>query len=191
MFKKLIDFDKWLFTKINQSSANSLFDTIMPFFREPLVWIPLYLFFILYAIYNFPKKALTWIIGMGLTATTTDIISSRIIKPLIGRKRPCNDVEMIDTIRLLISNCGQNGSFTSSHAANHFGIAMFIYITMRNIWGNYTYLFFIWAALISYAQVYVGVHYPFDILGGAIVGCAAGYFSAKIFTKKMGLISLT
>ena len=191
MFKKLIDFDKWLFTKINQSSANSLFDTIMPFFREPLVWIPLYLFFILYAIYNFPKKALAWIIGMGLTATTTDIISSRIIKPFIGRKRPCNDVEMIDTIRLLISNCGQNGSFTSSHAANHFGIAMFIYITMRNIWGNYTYLFFIWAALISYAQVYVGVHYPFDILGGAIVGCAAGYFSAKIFTKKMGLISLT
>ncbi len=191
MFKKLIDFDKWLFTKINQTSANSLFDTILPFFREPLVWIPLYLFFILYAIYNFPKKALTWIIGMGLTATTTDIISSRIIKPLIGRKRPCNDVEMIDTIRLLISNCGQNGSFTSSHAANHFGIAMFIYITMRNIWGNYTYLFFIWAALISYAQVYVGVHYPFDILGGAIVGCAAGYFSAKIFTKKMGLISLT
>ena len=191
MFKKLIDFDKWLFTKINQTSANSLFDTILPFFREPLVWIPLYLFFILYAIYNFPKKALTWIIGMGLTATTTDIISSRIIKPFIGRKRPCNDVEMIDTIRLLISNCGQNGSFTSSHAANHFGIAMFIYITMRNIWGNYTYLFFIWAALISYAQVYVGVHYPFDILGGAIVGCAAGYFSAKIFTKKMGLISLT
>ena len=190
MFKKLIDFDKWLFTKINQSSANSLFDTILPFFREPLVWIPLYLFFILYAIYNFPKKALAWIIGMGLTATTTDIISSRIIKPFIGRKRPCNDVEMIDTIRLLISNCGQNGSFTSSHAANHFGIAMFIYITMRNIWGNYTYLFFIWAALISYAQIYVGVHYPFDILGGAIVGCSAGYFIAKIFTKKIGSILL-
>ena len=190
MFKKLIDFDKWLFTKINQSSANSLFDTILPFFREPLVWIPLYLFFILYAIYNFPKKALGWIIGLGLTATTTDLISSRIIKPLIGRKRPCNDLEMIDTIRLLISNCGQNGSFTSSHAANHFGIAMFIYITMRNIWGNYTYLFFIWAALISFAQVYVGVHYPFDILGGAIVGCSAGYFIAKVFTKKIGSISL-
>ena len=190
MFKKLIDFDKWLFTKINQTSANSLFDTILPFFREPLVWIPLYLFFILYAIYNFPKKALGWIIGLGLTATTTDLISSRIIKPLIGRKRPCNDLEMIDTIRLLISNCGQNGSFTSSHAANHFGIAMFIYITMRNIWGNYTYLFFIWAALISFAQVYVGVHYPFDILGGAIVGCSAGYFIAKVFTKKIGSISL-
>ena len=190
MFKKLIDFDKWLFTKINQSFANSLFDTILPFFREPLVWIPLYLFFILYAIYNFPKKALGWIIGLGLTATTTDLISSRIIKPLIGRKRPCNDLEMIDTIRLLISNCGQNGSFTSSHAANHFGIAMFIYITMRNIWGNYTYLFFIWAALISFAQVYVGVHYPFDILGGAIVGCSAGYFIAKVFTKKIGSISL-
>ncbi len=190
MFKKLIDFDKWLFTKINQTTANSLFDAIMPFFRQPLVWIPLYLFFILFAIYNFPKKALSWIIGLGLTASITDIISSRIFKPLIGRERPCNDFEMVDTIRLLIPNCGQNGSFTSSHAANHFGIAMFIYITMRNSWGNYTYLFFIWAALISYAQVYVGVHFPFDILGGAIIGCSAGYFIATIFTKKIGSISL-
>jgi undecaprenyl-diphosphatase len=127
---------------------------------------------------------------LGLTATTTDLISSRIIKPFIGRKRPCNDLEMIDTIRLLLPSCGQNGSFTSSHAANHFGIAMFIYITMRNIWGNYTYLFFIWAALISYAQIYVGVHYPFDILGGAIVGCSAGYFIAMVYTKKIGSLLL-
>ena len=190
MFKKLIDFDKWLFTKINQTTANSLFDAIMPFFREALVWIPLYLFIILFAIYNFPKKALGWIIGLGLTASSTDLISSRIIKPFIGRKRPCNDLEMIDTIRLLLPSCGQNGSFTSSHAANHFGIAMFIYITMRNIWGNYTYLFFIWAALISYAQVYVGVHYPLDILGGAIVGCSAGYFIAMVYTKKIGSLLL-
>jgi undecaprenyl-diphosphatase len=67
---------------------------------------------------------------------------------------------------------------------------MFIYITMRNIWGNYTYLFFIWAALISYAQIYVGVHYPFDILGGAIVGCSAGYFIAMVYTKKIGSLLL-
>jgi membrane-associated phospholipid phosphatase len=186
MFNKLINFDKWLFSKINQSSANSFFDTVLPFFREPLSWIPLYLFFIIYAIYNFPKKALSWIIGMGLTAASTDLISSRIIKPLIGRKRPCNDLEIADTIRLLLPNCGQNGSFTSSHAANHFGIAMFIYITMKDSWGNYTYLFFLWAALISYAQVYVGVHFPFDIIGGAILGCAIGYCTAKVFTQKIG-----
>ena len=190
MFKKLIQFDKWLFAKINQTTANSIFDAVMPFFRQPLLWIPLYLFLIVFAIINFPKKAFGWIIGLGLTATVTDIVSSRIIKPLIGRTRPCNDFELVDTIRLLVPSCGQNGSFTSSHAANHFGIAMFVFMTMRPIWGNYTYLFFLWAALISYAQVYVGVHFPLDILGGTIIGCAAGYFIANIFTKKMGPLSV-
>ena len=185
MFKKLIDFDKWLFTKINQTTANSLFDAIMPFFRQPLVWIPLYLFFILFAIYNFPKKALSWIIGLGLTASITDIISSRIFKPFIGRERPCNDFEMVDTIRLLISNCGQNGSFTSSHAANHFSLAMFVFMSLQPLFKNYTYLFFVWAGIISYAQIYVGVHYPLDILAGTLIGLLMGYFGAIVYSKWM------
>jgi undecaprenyl-diphosphatase len=79
-----------------------------------------------------------------------------------------------------------NGSFTSSHATNHFAIATFIYQTMKKIsswWG----IAFIWAGLISYAQVYVGVHYPFDVLGGALIGSLAGFVAARLFNHQTGL----
>jgi membrane-associated phospholipid phosphatase len=146
-------------------------------------WVPLYLFLLVYAITNFPKKAASWIVGLAITPSITDLISSRLIKPAFARMRPCNDPTLVDSIRILVDHCGQNGSFTSSHAANHFGIAMFIWLTMKNVWGDYAAIFFIWAATISYAQVYVGVHFPLDVIGGAILGCLIGWLIATIFNR--------
>jgi len=184
MIKEIIKIDKALFKLINQHFVNDFLDTIMPFIREPLIWIPLYLFLLVYIIINFPKKSLPWIIGIALTSTFTDLISSRLIKPYFARTRPCNDPSLFDTIRILVDHCGQNGSFTSSHAANHFGIAMFIWITMRNVWGNFASVFFVWAGLISYAQVYVGVHFPLDVLGGALLGSIIGWLTGTFFITK-------
>jgi undecaprenyl-diphosphatase len=184
MIKEIINIDKTLFKLINQHFVNDFLDAIMPFIREKLIWIPLYLFLLVYIIINFPKKSLPWIIGIALTPTFTDLISSRLIKPYYDRIRPCNDPTLFDTIRILVNHCGQNGSFTSSHAANHFGIAMFIWITMKNVWGNYVSVFFVWAGLISYAQVYVGVHFPMDVLGGALLGCGIGWLTGTFFMTK-------
>ena len=141
MFKKLIEFDKYLFGIVNQTVSNPFFDSIMPFIRQPLFWLPLYLFIILFAIYNFQKKAAVWIGWMILTVALTDTISSHLFKPLFGRLRPCNNPELADSIRLLVDHCGQNGSFTSSHATNHFGIAVFIFFTLEKVWGKFNYLF--------------------------------------------------
>jgi len=190
MFKKLIEFDKYLFGIVNQKASNPFFDLIMPFIRQPLFWLPLYFFIVLFAIYNFPKKAGIWIGTMLITVGITDSISSRIFKPLFGRLRPCNNPELADSIRLLVDHCGQNGSFTSSHATNHFGIAVFIFITLEKVWGKFNYLFFLWAAAICYAQVYVGVHFPFDVLGGAILGSSIGFAMGKYFNNKMGCIDI-
>lgn len=190
MFKKLIDFDEYLFGLVNQKASNSFFDLIMPFIRQPLFWLPLYFFIILFAIYNFPKKAAIWIGCMLLTVGITDSISSRVFKPLFGRLRPCNNPELADSIRLLVDHCGQNGSFTSSHATNHFGIAVFIFITLEKVWGKINYLFILWAAVICFAQVYVGVHFPFDVLGGAILGSVIGFAIGKYFNDKMGCIEI-
>ncbi len=186
MFKKFISLDKDLFSIVNQKYTNSFFDILMPIVREPMVWIPFYLFLVIWSLLNFGRKGLYWILFLGSTAGVTDLISSKIIKPLIGRIRPCNDIELAETIRILVTHCGQNGSFTSSHAANHFGLAMFLFVTLHKIMGHSAYLFFLWAGLISYAQVYVGVHFPFDIIGGAILGCLIGHASGRFFNNKLG-----
>lgn len=188
--KSIVSFDKWLFTKINRDWSNLFFDTIMPYMRNPKFWIPLYIFLIAFAIVRFPKKALVWIVSFAAAVATSDIISSHVIKPLIGRPRPCNDPELAQSLRMLAEYCGQNGSFTSSHAANHFTIAAFLFITLKPLWGKYAGLFFLWAALISYAQVYVGVHFPLDIIGGTILGLLIGTFFGKLFNRKTGTIDL-
>ncbi len=190
MFKKLIDFDTYLFGIVNQKASNTFFDSIMPFIRQPLFWLPLYLFIILFAIYNFQKKAAIWIGSLLLTVGITDSISSHIFKPLFGRLRPCNNPELADSIRLLVDHCGQNGSFTSSHATNHFGIAVFIFMTLEKVWGKFNYLFLLWASVICFAQVYVGVHFPFDVIGGAILGSSIGYLTARFFKRREGCIEI-
>lgn len=186
MMKSIIDIDKWLFIKINKQGANYLFDQVMPFLREAMVWVPLYLFLVLFVVMNFARKGAVLIIYVAAITAAADILSSRFIKPFFARPRPCADPDFSPEVRFLANYCGTNGSFTSSHAVNHFAIAMFFFIVLKKVWGNWCYLFFLWAAAISYAQVYVGVHYPFDVLGGAIVGMTLGWIGASIFSRTTG-----
>jgi undecaprenyl-diphosphatase len=88
-------------------------------------------------------------------------------------------------IRFLAKTCGMNGSFTSSHATNHFAVAMFLYQTLKRF-SPFWAIAFVWAGLISYAQIYVGVHYPADILGGTLLGCGLGYAASRVFLHQMG-----
>lgn len=188
MLQKIIDLDRYLFLKINQESKNSFFDTVMPFLREAKFWAPLYIFLWLFVLINFGKKAVWWGITAIATITITDTISSKIIKPLIARPRPCLDPEFAVNVRLLANYCGSNGSFTSSHAANHFGLAMFLFITMRHIAPKSIYLFFIWAFFICYSQIYTGVHYPTDVTGGAVLGILTGLVTGTFFNRRKGLL---
>ncbi|HRD44781.1 MAG TPA: phosphoesterase, partial [Ferruginibacter sp.] len=127
--KQIILFDKWLFLKLNAEYRNALFDWIMPFIRNPFFWAPLYIFILALVWLNCGKKGTWWIIYVFITAGLTDLLSSQLIKPMVGRIRPCNDPELMGKVNLLVSYCGANGSFTSSHAANHFGMATFIFFT--------------------------------------------------------------
>jgi len=181
MLKYLLQFDRWLFEIINQKSANLVFDSVLPFFRAPMFWIPLYIFILLTVCIKCSKQALIWSIGWITTISASDLISSRIIKPGVGRIRPCNDPDILQQgLRLLVDHCGQNGSFTSSHAANHFAMAMYFFVSLKWSSKYAAPLFFIWAALVCYAQIYVGVHFPFDVLGGAILGMFIGYLTGRV-----------
>jgi len=188
MIDKLIWLDRYLFLKVNRDFQNDFLDKITLFLREPKFWLPLYLFMMLFVLLNFGKKAWIWICYTIITVAATDTVSSKIFKPLFGRPRPCADDFFSNQVRLVASYCGGNGSFPSSHAANHFGKALFFFLTLRHTAPKMMWLFFVWAAAICFSQVYVGVHYPSDILGGIITGMLIGWFVGDLYYRKNGII---
>ncbi|MBC7889419.1 MAG: phosphatase PAP2 family protein [Ferruginibacter sp.] len=178
-----------MFTKINQDWTNTYLDNVFPLWREGITWAPLYIFLLIFVLVNFGNKAWPWIIGLLVTVALTDQISSHVLKPLVNRPRPCHDTLLADHIRLLLNYCSDSRSFTSSHATNHFGLAFFIYYTLKPYFKNWGYCFFLWAATISYGQVYIGVHYPSDVICGALLGSSIGYFTSLVFNRKISLPS--
>jgi membrane-associated phospholipid phosphatase len=183
-------FEKEIFFFVNNSMANSFFDAVMPFIRESVIWAPFYLFILVFAIANFGKRAWLWILFFICTTAVCDVVSSHLIKEHIFRLRPCQNPALADRIRILVNYCPHSSSFTSSHATNHFGMAVFMVITLRAYTSAWINLLFAWAFFICFAQVYVGVHYPSDVLSGALLGCGLGYIIALFFNNYAGLISL-
>ncbi|MGN6603543.1 MAG: phosphatase PAP2 family protein [Ginsengibacter sp.] len=176
-----------LFAKMNGRWHNSFFDVFFPLIREPTVWVPLYFFLVVFVTLNFKSRGWIWVLFAILNTAISDTVSSRLIKENFLRLRPCHDPSLVGHIRFLVSYCPVSSSFTSSHAVNHFAAAMFIFTTFRKTISPAWALLFLWAAAISYAQVYVGVHFPFDVFCGTIVGLILGYIQAKIFNEKFGL----
>jgi membrane-associated phospholipid phosphatase len=181
--------DHWLFTRINGEWTNPLFDTVFPFLRESELWVPFYLFLLVFITLNFARKGGLWAFALIMTGVIGDLASSHLMKALVVRLRPCHDPAMISTIRVLVNYCPMSSSFTSSHACNHFAAATFIFATLRHT-SRWWSIVFAWAFLISYAQIYVGVHYPSDVLGGAILGSLIGLGVSLLFHRQFGMLTL-
>lgn len=179
--------DQLLMIYINRLLTNSFLDRAFPIWRESITWYPLYLFLLVFMLMNFGMKAWWWMLFLTITIILTDQISSSFIKDFFHRTRPCSDPFFSNYVRLLLNRCPSSGSFTSSHATNHFGAAIFISLTMKRYFKNWHYLFFFWAATVSYGQVYVGVHYPTDVVGGALLGSLIGYATASFFNRRIGI----
>ena len=185
---KLIELDRVLFTNINGKWHIPILDEFLPFMREPMVWVPLYFFLIVFTVANFKQRGIYWVLCFAITMILSDYISSTLIKQLVMRQRPCTDPSLISNIRLLVNACPGNPGFPSSHAVNHFAASIFILTTFKRTVSKWSALLLVWAFMISYAQVYVGVHFPFDVTCGAIMGCLFGYWPAKLFNKNIGLL---
>lgn len=182
----LIIQDQKLFILINSVLTNPFFDSIFPVWREAQTWYPLYLFLLVFSLLNFGKRAGWFLFFFGLTIAICDQVSSGIIKDWVARIRPCSAPELAGHARLLLNRCPGSGSFTSSHATNHFGMAVFIIHTCKSFLHKWKYALYLWAASICYAQVYVGVHYPLDVIGGAVLGALIGYGTAAFYVSKFG-----
>jgi undecaprenyl-diphosphatase len=186
IWQQLEKLDQWLFIKINTGTANPFFDSIMPFMRYPLNWAPLYVFLAAFALINFKGKGAWWILFFVATIPLTDMTGNYIFKKGFERMRPCGDPDFYFHVRLLVDHCSTGFSFISNHAANHFGLATFFFITTRQLLKKWAYVAFLWAALVAYAQVYVGIHYPTDVLVGALLGLLFGFLTGTLFNKRHG-----
>lgn len=185
-FQQLLHLDYQLTFLVNREMVHPVLDDLFLFLRESIFHVPLYLFIIIYSFQVFGKKAIWWVLGAISLIALCDLLSSHVIKAYFNRPRPCRDPFMAGQIRFLARYCGANGSFTSSHAVNHFAFATYVASTMRGIskWFN---LLFVWALAIAYAQVYVGVHYPSDVLAGAFLGIVFGLMGAQISRQALSL----
>lgn len=185
---QLIALDHQLFLLINGKWTNPILDRLLVLFRTPIFWTPLYIFLLVVAIKNFKTRAIAWILSLAFTAGLMDFMGNKLIKHTVQRLRPCNDPDFSPQVRLLLDHCGTGFSFISNHAANHFAMASFIFATMTSVFGKARWLFFAWAASVAYAQVYVGVHYPSDVLCGALTGMIFGFITATIYNRKTQIL---
>jgi undecaprenyl-diphosphatase len=185
-WEQFLHTDYALMLKINREWHAGWLDQPALLLRESTFHIPFYGFLAVFMLANFNGKGAWWIVTALVIAGISDLLSAQVIKELIYRPRPCRDEVMAHQIRFLARYCGQNSSFVSSHASNHFAAATFIFGTLKRFNPKWS-LVFLWAASICYAQVYVGVHFPSDVLCGALLGSLLGYLAAGFFNRRIGL----
>lgn len=182
IFERLIAWDYKVWFYMNTVWHNSVLDAIVPYLRNPFTWAPLYLFLLMFITINFGRKGLMWCVFFLLTFACSDQLSAHLMKPYFHRIRPCNNPYLMQLVHRLV-DCGSGFSFPSSHAANHFALAVFGSLTLskriKHIWP----VAITWAVLVAYSQVYVGVHFPLDVTAGGIVGMVVGSITGMLFNR--------
>jgi undecaprenyl-diphosphatase len=169
-FLDQIDKDMLLYL---HSIHSDFLDIFMANVTKKYNWIPLYIILLVSLFRQFGWQAIYSIIAVILLVTISDQLTSSFMKPFFGRFRPCHDPEIGHLIRI-ITRCGGEYGFVSSHASNSFSVATF-FILLFNRTHTYVWWLLIWPFLFSYSRIYLGVHYPLDLLGGALVGVLLGF----------------
>lgn len=142
---------------------------------EKLIWIPVYIFF-LYLIIRHFKKNSYWVILLAIAMiVVTDQLSVHAFKNVFMRLRPCHEPELEGLVHLVKNKCGGDFGFVSSHAVNHFAMAEFFSVIFLKRIRYFTPIIMLWAAFISYSRIYLGVHYPGDVICGSILGALIGW----------------
>ena len=180
MLDKLIHIDTRLFLWLN-SFHSPCRDSIMWHISGKPEWIPLYLLLLGVIIYKYRWKSIAVILAVSLTITLADQLAVKAFKEVFMRLRPSHEPALEGLVHLVNDYRGGQYGFVSNHAANSFGLAVFISYLFKNKYVTTGML--VWACVVSYSRIYLGVHYPADILGGALLGAGIASFMYFLLVK--------
>ena len=183
MLENLEALDRSAFLAINGWHAPWA-DQPMLLVSEMAFWFPLYLLFFFLIHRRFGWRGLLWSVPViGAMILFSDKGSVLLFKETVQRLRPCHEPSLQGLVHLVKEGCGGRFGFVSSHASNHFAIALFMMGALGGTprWAIPALL--VWASLIAYSRVYLGVHYPGDVLVGALYGACIGAIFAVVFRK--------
>jgi undecaprenyl-diphosphatase len=182
ILESLIAVDKQCLISVNDLVGTAWLDQLMILASSKLASIPLYTF-ILYIIWKrFGTEQTLWILTtVAAMVVITDQGSVHFFKNVFQRLRPCHDLELSQQLVLVTGKCGGQFGFISSHAANVFGLSTFLVLIFST--HKWWLLLLVWAAIVSFSRVYLAVHYPFDVMVGAIFGMLVGWAVFRISNR--------
>jgi len=183
ILNSIIQVDQELFLFLNNLGQPN-WDQFWLFVTDKKSWIPFYILLLVYLLAKTKNWKVVLAIGIfiGLLITLVDQSITSFFKPYFHRYRPCHNEELVDHLRKVKDSCGGYYSFFSSHAANSFALAVFFIRTVKlATWMKV--LFILWAAIVAYSRIYVGVHFPLDIVVGTLWGSLLAYILSIAYTK--------
>ena len=176
----LLELDRNLLLYFNEFSS-PLFDNFFWVVTSVMIWVPMYAAILYVIVKEQGIKAIIAILALALMVTLCDQISANVFKDGFERLRPSREGANEGLLNIINGYRGGKYGFVSSHATNSFGLAVLTSLLFRYRW--YTVFIVFWAVLNSYSRVYMGVHYPGDILGGLILGSLIGWFVYWLYKK--------
>ncbi|MFD2244809.1 phosphatase PAP2 family protein [Pontibacter ruber] len=180
MVQMLEKLDQELFVYLNNQQS-PFWDAIMVFASDKYVWIPFYLLLVGYLVYRYKRQSIPMLLMAIAAIGLADFVASGLFKPYFARLRPCHDPEISEMVNL-VRGCGGKFGFMSSHAATSFAFAVFFNLILSDRYLIFKVILVAWAVIVSYSRIYLGVHYPGDIIGGALLGSTLALLSSLGYT---------